>query len=209
MTKGNTWTRKALHLLGETGLLRRRRPYEIGQRESRDSYLETRISWIARCFGRDRYVYLVSPIRSQQGGGYVIERVEQLSYVDPQSVAIPDTYSGISDERRGYQRDALWAFNDGSFGERCALTVCGFWIDSRFGEDWGGQMSGTDDLGTPFGPRPVPDSVRVFATEQAAYVYLDNLTGEKVPAQVRHLAWLAIALSTILWQWHDEIAKLF
>ena len=51
--------------------------------------------------------------------------------------------------------------------------------------------------------------MRRFNSEQAAYAYLDNINGEKIPARIRHIAWVAIAVSTILWQWHDEIAGLF
>lgn len=209
MIRSDPLQRALKQFLGEAGLLRRRRSYLIGQREDRDSFVESNVSWIARCFGRDRYVYLVSPLTREVSTGYVIERVEQLSYVDPREISIPDTYSGISDERRGFQRDALWEFNDGQFGERSALTVYGFWIDSSVGDHLIRDMRGGEELGTPFGPWPAPECVRVFATEQAAYTYLDNITGEKVPPQIRHLAWIAIAVSTILWQWHDEITRLF
>ena len=209
MINGSPLARRLTRFLGETGMLRRRQSYAIGQREERDSFVESRLSWIVRCFGKDRYVYLVSPLAKDPDAGYVIERVEQLSYVNPREVSIPDAYSGIRDETRGFQKEALWAFNDGSFGERSALTVYGFWIDSSLGDDWGGEVGSVDHVGTPFGQWPAPDCVRVFATEQAAYSYLDNLTGEKIPAQVRHFAWIAIAASTILWQWHDEVANLF
>ena len=197
------------HFIGEVGLVRRKQAYAIGQREERTSYVESSVSWITRCLGRDRYVYLVSPLSNDSNDAYVIERVERLSFVDPREVAISDMYSGISDERRGIQRDALWAFNDGTFGERSALTIYGFWIDSGLGDYWPEGDGSGRHLGTPFGQWPAPESVRVFVTEQAAYSYLEKITGEKIPPQVRHLAWIAIAISTILWQWHDEIAGLF
>ena len=45
----------------------------------------------------------------------------------------------------------------------------------------------------------------MFSTEQAAYSYLPNVNGEKIPPQIKHIAWVAIGTSTIAWQWHDEI----
>lgn len=216
------WRRKRANVIGidllrgklgdylrEAGLVRRKQFYVIGQREARTSYVESSVSWLARCLGRDRYVYLVSPLESDTNTGYVIERVEQLSFVDPREVVISDMYSGISDEKRGIQRDALWEFNDGTFGERSALTIYGFWIDSGPGDYWPEGEESIQHLGTPFGQWPAPESVRVFATEQAAYSYLEKITGERIPPQVRHLAWIAIAASTILWQWHEEISALF
>ena len=89
----------------------------------------------------------------------------------------------------------------------------GYWIGS-YG-DWSGAYA--DHVRDPraavsggaFAGVPLPDEVRAFDTEQAAYAYIENITGEKIPAQIRHIAWVVIAVSTILWQWHDEIAELF
>ena len=203
-------------MLAEIGLARKEQSYIIGESGfARRSILETRLSWFARCFGQDRYVYVVTPLEWTGEKKHIIERVERLSYVDPAKVTIPDGYSGLYDERRGIQRDALWGLNAGRFGERSALTIYGFWIDSdiSFDEPPDLDRAGPDDpfpsLGSPFAGGPVPSIVRFFDTEQAAYAYLENINGEKIPASVRHLAWVAIGLSTILWQWHGEIAGLF
>lgn len=199
----------------QAGLLRRERTYHIGEVDARRAFVETRLSWLARCFAWDRYVYVVTPLEWGGRKNYIIERAERLSYVDPTEVAIPDGYSGIDDEGGRIQRDPLWGLNAGRFGERSALTIYGYWIDSdiSFERTMDLDRTGPDDpfppLGSPFAGSPVPNVVRFFETEQAAYSYLKNINGDRIPARIRHIAWVAIALSTILWQWHDKIADLF
>ena len=204
--------RVAKRTLVEVGLLRKVRAYQIGESDfAKSSIIETRLSWLGRCFGWDRYEYLVTSLEWDGEKKYIIERVERLSYVDPTKVVIPDGYSGLYDERRGVQRDPLWGRNAGRFGERSALTVYGFWIgsDISFDDPLDFERAGPEgpfpSLGSPFAGGPVPHVVRFFDTEQAAYSYLENVNGEKIPARIRHIAWVAIATSTILWQWQDKI----
>ena len=206
---------KLRQIASRAGLLRKERTYQAGQFETRRAIIETRLSWLVRCFAWDRYVYVVTPLEWDGRKNYIIERVERLSYVDPADVVIPDAYSGIDDEQGGIQKDPLWSFNTGEFGERSALTIYGYWINSdlSFAGPQDLDQAGPDGpfppIGSPFAGSPVPGAVRFFETEQAAYSYLKNINGDKIPARIRHIAWVAIALSTILWQWHDKIAALF
>ncbi len=206
---------KLRQIASRAGLLRKERTYQAGQLETRRAIIETRLSWLARCFAWDRYVYVVTPLEWGDRKNYIIERVERLSYVDPADVVIPDGYSGIDDEQGRIQRDPLWGLNAGRFGERSALTIYGYWINSdiSFERPLDLNRAGPDSpfpqIGSPFAGSPVPNVVRFFETEQAAYSYLKNINGDKIPARIRHIAWVAIALSTILWQWHDKIAALF
>lgn len=202
-------------IASRAGLLRKERTYQVGEVETRPAIVETRLSWLARCFARDRYVYVVTPLEWSGGKNYIIERAERLSYVDPADVVIPDGYSGLDDERGRIQKDPLWGLNAGRFGERSALTIYGYWISSDISFegpldlDHASPDGPFPPIGSPFAGGPVPSAVRLFDTEQAAYAYLENINGEKIPAQIRHLAWVAIGISTILWQWHDEIVALF
>lgn len=206
---------KLRQIASRAGLLRKERTYQAGQLETRRAIIETPLSWLARCFARDRYVYVVTSLEWDGRKSYIIERAERLSYVDPADIPIPDAYSGIGDEQGRIQKDPLWSFNAGEFGERSALTIYGYWINSDLSFEGPPNLdhAGPDGLfppiGGPFAGSPVPGVVRMFDTEQAAYAYLENINGEKIPAQIRHLAWVAIGISTVLWQWHDEIAALF
>ncbi len=213
---GRAWLcsqiRKAGGPLARFGLIRRQGSYEVGGVDVRSATIETRFSWVLRSFfGRDRYVYFVSPVVASPRDVYIIERVERLTFFDSEKDEIPENYSGLVDGKRGVQKDALSLSNGGESGERSALTVYGFWIQSSmtlFGT-WEVTDRNPDPTlppdGSPFAGSPVPDAIRKFDSEQAAYTYIENINGEKIPAWLRHLAWVAIGVSTILWQWHDEI----
>ena len=191
-------------------LVRREATYEVGQIDLRSAMIETKISWVWRCFFRDGYAYFVSPVESMAKAVYIIERVERRT----RSLRADDLlegYSGIVKDEQGVQLDALSRFNSGHLGERSALTVYGYWIQSSKtllsgleSEDPNRAPELPPD-GSPFAGSPIPDAIRRFDSEQAAYAFLENLNGEKVPARIRHFAWLAIAVSTILWQWWDKI----
>ena len=206
--------------LAKLGLVRRQTHYRIGRgpvpSTTLATIIESKFSWISRCFFRDRYVYIVSAV-DEGDTVYIIERVEQTTYLDEaEEEYVSEDYSGLVDDARGLQRDAFSRFNRGTLGERSALTIYGFWIESSINA--GPERAGIDDIyddtslplsHIPFGWIPVPDAVRRFNSEQAAYAYLENINGGKVPARIRHIAWFAIGLSTILWQWHGEIVGLF
>ena len=224
-------------------LRQRQTKYHLGEIEMRDSFIESRFSWIWRSFIRDKYVYLVTEIPYKRDSIYVIERVEQLSFLNRPLDREPHGYSGAYDEHSGMQRDPLFWFNDGDYGERSALTIYGTWITSypRVGWDQRDMHESTEELeepmehsmeelmeeitkepieelveiepddpslpplGSPFSGVPLPAELRIFQSEQAAYSYLPNVNGEKIPPQIKHIAWVAIGISTIAWQWHDEI----
>lgn len=202
-----SWIRKAGGPLARFGLIRRQGAYEVGGVDVRSATIETMFSWIFRSFWRDRYVYFVSPVVASPRDVYIIERVERLTYFDSEKNEMPESYSGLVDRERGVQKDALTRSNGGELGERSALTVYGFWIQSSTTliSKWEVDDPNPDPSlppdGSPFAGSPVPDAVRKFDSEQAAYAYLENINGEKVPAWLRHLAWATIGISTILWQW--------
>lgn len=201
---------KVRQVLARCGLVRKEAIYEVGQIDLRSATIETKISWIWRGFFRDGYAYFVSPVVASPRDVYIIERVERRT----RSLRDDDPfegYSGIVDGEQGVQLDALSRFNSGQLGERSALTVYGYWIQSSKTLLSGleaGDPNRDSDLppdGSPFAGSPLPDAIRRFDSEQAAYAFLENLNGEKIPARIRHLAWVAIAASTILWQWQDQI----
>lgn len=208
---------KVKRFLANRGLARREAIYDVRRVDLRFATIETKLSWITRSFFRDRYVYFVSRVQASPDDVYIIERVERLAYFgkEEHDIPIPDGYSALTDEKRGTQKNALSRSNSGQFGERSALTVYGSWIQSSITFLSGLELEDQDPdpslqpAGGPFAGSDVPDDVRRFNSEQAAYAYLDNINGEKIPARIRHIAWFAIGLSTILWQWHDEIAGLF
>ena len=206
---------KVKRFLANRGLVRREATYDVGRVDLRSATIETKLSWITRSFFRDRYVYFVSRVQASPDDVYIIERVEQLAYFDREERETPDGYSALTDDKRGTQKNALSRSNSGQLGERSALTVYGFWIRSSITLLSGFELEEQEPdpylqaEGGPFAGAEVPDAVRRFNSEQAAYAYLDNINGEKIPSRIRHLAWVAIAVSTILWQWHDEIAGLF
>ena len=208
---------KFKRFLANHGLVRREATYDVGQVDLRFATIETKFSWITRSFFRDRYVYSISRVQASPDDVYIIERVERLAYFNKgeHDIPIPDGYSALTDDKRGTQKNALSRSNSGQLGERSALTVYGFWIRSSITLFSGFELEEQDPdpslqlEGGPFAGAVVPDVVRRFDSEQAAYAYLENINGDKVPARIRHIAWVAIAVSTILWQWHDEITGLF
>lgn len=231
--------------LSSVRLRQRQIEYHLGQIETRDSFIESRFSWIWRSFGRDRYVYLVTEIPYKRDSIYIIERVEQLSFLNRPLDGESLGYSGAYDEHSGMQRNPLYSFNDGDYGERSALTIYGTWITSYPHAGWyqQGLHESTEELeepmeqsmeelmeeimkepieelvevepddpslpplGSPFSGVSLPAELRIFQSEQAAYSYLPNVNGEKIPPQIKHIAWVAIGVSTIIWQWHDEIGN--
>jgi len=209
--ESDSWFTKLKGFLANRGLVRRETTYDVGQVDWRPATIETKFSWIFRSFFRDRYVYFVSRVKASPDDVYIIERVERLAYFGDGIYEIPDDYSALVDDKRGMQKNALSRSNSGQLGERSALTVYGFWIRSSITLLSGLELEDQDPdpslhlEGGPFAGSAVPDAVRRFHNEQAAYAYLDNINGEKIPARIRHIAWVAIAVSTILWQWHDEI----
>ena len=215
--ESDSWFTKLKGFLANRGLLRREATYDVGRVDLRFATIETKFSWITRSFFRDRYVYFVSRVQASPDDVYIIERVEQLAYFgkEEHDIPIPDGYSALTDGKHGTQKNALSRSNSGQLGERSALTVYGPWIRSSITLLSGLELEEKEldpylqAEGGPFAGAEVPDAVRRFNSEQAAYAYLDNINGEKIPARIRHLAWVAIAVSTILWQWHDEIVGLF
>ena len=220
---GRAWLgsqfRKAGGPLARFGLMRTTATYRIGQHDDRVVMIDGWLAWFRRCFLRDRYVYFVSQVREPGGPVplYIIERVtHHLAHFDSESTPVPAGYSGIHDDRRGFRKNPLAPTNrDQLFGERSALTVHGSWIDSTPAARHAGtgyallsEIDGNPQNVAFGGLGEVPVDVRRFQTEQAAYLYLDNLTGEKVPGWLRHLAWATIGVSTIAWQWHSQIADL-
>ena len=196
-------------------LRQRRTEYGHGEIESRDSFIESKISWIWRSFGRDRYVYTVTEVPLGPRTVHIIERVQRLSFLSQPEDGQIDGYSGIHDKHFGIQRDPFFWWNDGTYGERSTLTIYGTWIASypinRSEHHDHAPISDPPaehrlpPLGAPFANVPLPTEIRIFSTEQAAYSYLPNVNGEKIPPQIKHIAWVAIGVSTIAWQWHDEI----
>lgn len=206
---------KLKDFLANRGVLRKQVAYSVGDVSPRVAWMETNLSWISRCFCRDRYVYFVSPVQISRRDVYIIERVEKLAGRGWRKGSMPTDYSGLVDETRGFQITALSRSNRGQFGERSSLTIYGDWIQSSLTHVSQWRDSHKDRTpnpppdNAPFAGAAIPEEVRRFDSEQAAYAYLENINGDKIPARIRHIAWVAIAVSTILWQWHDEIAGLF
>ena len=198
-------------ILAKSHLVRARKVYKHGEIEVRDAIFDPLWSWVLRSFIRDRYTYIVSSIsnhrnhRGHQGksDGYMIERIGRVPFLSESDAASPPRgHSGLDDDERGLQDDPMKWTNERYAGERSALTIYGYWLGSYPSGYANPDSSASSKV--PFDSVPIPDCVRIFETEEEAYAYLPSVTGERIPAKVRHFAWLAIALSTFLWQWHDK-----
>ena len=185
---------KALSILRRLRLLGTSYGYKMGEMGpigTDNGHTSGSVSWIKRAFWFDHYSYFVATYHYPDNGVplYYIARARTSLefYSHEEVISLPDGASGLEEDDGTYRLQKL--------PDEEALTKFGYWLNTP----WTDQFYGLDQP-APIGPMPLPTEVLAFNTEQAAYEYMNRVSGREIPPQILHLAWFTIGLSTFLWQ---------